>query len=60
MKKNNLPGKIVMLGSIYGSMIAQNEKNYKNTNVRNMTYMQLNQQLELQNNLHNIMVKIKS
>ena len=39
MKKNNLPGKIVMLGSIYGSMVAQNEKNYKNTNMReNMTY----------------------
>ena len=28
-----------MLGSIYGSMVAQNEKNYKNTNMReNMTY----------------------
>jgi len=39
MKKNNFDGKIVMLGSIYGSIVAQNEQNYKNTKMsENMTY----------------------
>ena len=39
MKKNKFPGKIVMLGSIYGSTVAQNNQNYEKTKIKeNMTY----------------------
>ncbi len=39
MKKNNIEGKIIMLSSIYGPVLAQNLDNYNNTNMKeNMTY----------------------
>ena len=39
MIKHNISGKIVMLSSIYGTYLAQNSENYKNTAMKeNMTY----------------------
>ena len=41
--KKKIKGKIIMLSSIYGPVIAQNVENYYNTNIKeNMNYFELN------------------